>query len=574
MVLSNEFDAIELEVLNSKLISMVEEAAVSLLKTAYSSVVRDSRDFTCSLMDTKGQLLAQAPFSLPAFTATMPRTVRSCLEEYPLQVLNEGDVLITNDPWLAIGHLYDVCIITPIWRRGKIVAIAANAVHVADIGGRVMSAQAASLYEEGLKIPILKLFDKGNPKADLFKIIKNNVRMSEQTVGDIHAQVAANQVCTKRVVEFMDERGIDDLTPLAGTIQGRSEQAMRKAISEIPDGVYSHEAYTQGFDEEVKIRVTITVSGDEILADYTGSSPQVNRGINCVLNYTFAYTAYTIKCVVAPHIPNNEGCFKPIRVTAPERTIVNPLPPAPVTARSQTGKFLPIPVMRALAQAVPDKVISDSGASPLWAPTFSIRDETTGKEVTHLVMLTGGSGARPVKDGISAIDFPSVIVNVPAEQHEHRFPFLVERWNLITDSGGPGKFRGGLGFDFVVKNISKNPAMASLRCERTEHPALGIQGGKPGSFGSVARGDGTKLHPKKSYVVKQGESIVFSTPGAGGFFSPLERSEEMVLADVKEGLVSLAKAKEDYGIVIDQEPMRVNKEKTAELRLKLSEIRE
>src|SRR5690606_38601122 len=260
----------------------------------------------------------------------------------------------------------------------------------------------------------------------------------------------------------------------ASAIQNRSETAMRRAIREIPDGVYSHTSYTHGVDETIKIAVKITVKGDEIIVDYEGSSPQVPRSINSVLNHTFAYTAYAIKCAIAPHIPNNEGCVRPLTVTAPENSIVNPSYPAPVAARSQTGKFLPIPVMRALAQAVPDRVIADSGSAALWCPRFSWLDEKTGRDIRHTIFMTGGMGARSTADGISAIDFPSVIVNVPAELHEHRAPILVERWNLKCNSGGAGTYRGGLGFDFVVRNISSNPINATLRCERTEHPALGV----------------------------------------------------------------------------------------------------
>ncbi|MBE0594176.1 MAG: hydantoinase B/oxoprolinase family protein, partial [Gemmatimonadales bacterium] len=481
--MTTQYDAIDLEILNSKLVSIIEEASLTLLRTCYSSIVRDSRDFTCTLLDNTGHLLAQAPSSLPAFTATMPRTVRACLQKFPVSTLNEGDVLITNDPWIAIGHLNDVCIVTPIWYQGNVVAFAANAANVADIGGRIMGAQGASIYEEGIQIPILKLYDRGTLKTDILDIIRQNVRMSDQVLGDIRAQIASNQTCARRLVEFIDESGIIDFTSLSTAIQGRSEEAMRRAILEIPDGEYSHVSYTHGYDEEIRIQLKLIVKGDQIVVDYEGTSPEVNRGINSVLNYTFAYTAYTIKCVIAPHIPNNEGCFRPITVVAPERTIVNPVYPAPVAARSQTGKFLPIPVMRALAQAMPDKVIADSGSAPLWCPSFSVRDPETRNTVTHTSMLTGGFGARASADGISAIDFPSVIVNVPAELHEHRFPVLIRRWNLIPDSGGAGRHRGGMGFDFEMQNISGEPITASLRCERTEHPAEGVAGGSPGSLG-------------------------------------------------------------------------------------------
>lgn len=564
--MSSTYDAVDLEVLNSKLISIIEEAGVTLLRTCYSSIVRDSRDFTCTLLDNTGHLLAQAPHSLPAFTATMPRTVRACLKRYPVSSLEEGDVLITNDPWLAIGHLNDVCIVTPIWFEGKVVAFAANAANVADIGGRIMGAQGASIYEEGIQIPILKLAERGRIKDDILQIIKQNVRMSDEVLGDIRAQIASNETCARRLVEFIRDSGITDFATVSAAIQGRSEEAMRRAISEIPDGEYSHTSYTSGFDSEIRIQIKLIVKGDQITADYEGTSPEVNRGINSVLNYTFAYTAYTIKCVIAPHIPNNEGCFRPITVVAPERTIVNPIYPAPVAARSQTGKFLPIPVMRALSKALPDRVIADSGAAPLWCPSFSVRNPKTGHAITHTSMLTGGFGARATRDGISAIDFPSVIINVPAELHEHRFPVLIRRWNLIQDSGGPGRFRGGMGFDFEMENISTEPMVASLRVERTEHPAEGVQGGLSGSLGRVAKGDGTKLHPKMSHTILPGESILFSTAGGGGFGDPSTRDPQLVLQDVREGWVSVDAAREKYRVEIDRRRLSIDADATDRLR--------
>jgi len=564
------FDAVDLEILNSKLISIVEEAASTLLRTCYSSVVRDSRDFTCTMTDASGQLLAQAPHSLPAFAATMPKTVRACLEVFPHSSLNEGDVLITNNPWIAIGHLPDVVVITPIWFRGSIVAFAANAANVADIGGRGMGAQALNIYEEGIQLPIMKLYDRGQPKDDIFNIIRQNVRMSDQVLGDIRAQIASNEVCARRTVAFMESSGIEDFAALASAIQGRSEEAMRRAIRDIPDGTYSHTSYTWGVDEEVKIQVALTVKGDEIHADYTGSSPQAKWAINSVLNYTFAYTAYTIKCVVAPAIPNNEGCFRPITVTAPERTIVNPVYPAPVAARSQTGKFLPIPVMRALALACPDKVIADSGAAPLWCPRFAWHDDVSGRELRHTVFMTGGTGAGPAKDGISAIDFPSVIVNVPAEMHEHRFPILIRRWNLATDTGGGGRHRGGMGYEFEIENASDKPMAAHLRCERTEHPALGIAGGLPGGVGQVKNGEGKDLDPHRSCELAPGAAMLFRTAGGGGFGPPVERSPDNVLRDVRDGWISQNAARDIYGVAIDPQTLTIDSAATENLRANLA----
>ena len=417
-----------------------------------------------------------------------------------------------------------------------------------------------------LRLPIMKLVEAGRTVEPILQILRQNVRMADQVVGDVRAQVASNATAARRLVEFIEESGISDFAALAAAIQGRSEQAMRRAISEIPDGVYSHTAHTWGVDEEVQITVTLTVKGDTILADYTGSSPQVNRGINSVLNYTFAYTCYTIKCVVAPAIPNNEGCFRPITVTAPPRTIVNPSYPAPVAARSQTGKFLPIPVMRALAQALPDRVIADSGAAPLWCSTFGVTDPATGRALAHTPMMTGGLGARPSKDGISAIDFPSVIVNVPAEVHEQRFPILIHRWNLIPDSGGAGRRRGGMGFCFDMENLASSPMIASLRCERTEHPALGIEGGLPGSRGRVTRGDGTVLDPHATHPWPPGERLVFSTAGGGGFGRPDERVPQAVADDIADGWVSSEAARSIYGVAVDPVTFEVDEEQVTLLR--------
>ena len=445
---SNHFDPITLEVLWNRLISIVNEQAAALMHASFTTVVREAGDLSAGVFDEQGNMLAQAVTGTPGHINTMATCVRHFLREYPLAVLREGDTLITNDPWIASGHYHDFTVVTPVFHRGRAVGLFANTCHVMDIGGRVLGADANSVYEEGLAIPIMKLVDRGRINEDLIKIIGANVRVPEPVLGDIHAMIAANEVGGKKLIEMMQDYGLSDLDGLSAAIIERSEFSMRAAIRLISDGIYRHQIEVDGFEKPILIKLVLTVKDDQMIADYAGSSPQSSRGINVVYNYTHAYTTYPIKCSVSPDVPNNEGSFRPVTVVAPEGCILNCKRPAAVGARHIIGHFLSAAVFGALSHVLPDQVVAE-GSQGLWVTQFDGLDER-GEQFCYVFFSSGGTGARPNKDGLSATAFPSGIQGVPVELVESVSPLFLECRELIQDSGGAGKFRGGLGQRMVL----------------------------------------------------------------------------------------------------------------------------
>jgi N-methylhydantoinase B len=539
-------DPVSLKILWDRLLAITDEAAATLTRTSFSTLVRESNDFACVLLDREGNSLAQNQVSIPSFIGTLPITVRHFLRRFPPETLIPGDVLVTNDPWLATGHLPDVSVMLPIFRYGRLIALAASVAHVPDIGGRIRSADAREIYEEGLRIPMTKLFSGGERNELLFEIVRNNVRVPDQVVGDILAQVAANELAAKRLVSLMNEQGLDDLTDLAWTIQRQSEQAMRRAIRALPDGDYRSEATPDGFDERLRIAMQLRVAGDEIVVDYAGSSPQIAHALNTVANYTFAYTAYAIKCVVSPGIPNNEGSFRPIRVVAPEGSLLNPRYPAAVGGRALIGHFLPAAVFSALAPVIPDAVQAPSG-SPLWCLT--VAGQHRGTRFAGAYFLNGGQGASARQDGISALSFPSNVANTPIEVMEAQAPLVIEQKALRPDSGGPGRQRGGLGQTLGVRFTGDEPTTVALLADRLHSPAAGLLGGGDGAAGSVLL-NGQPINPKRMLLVQPGDRLALNTPGGGGYGPVAERDADARAEDRRAGLVS------DDGHPMDRENAR------------------
>lgn len=560
----NRYDPITLEVLWNRLISTVNEQAAALMHASFTTVVREAGDLSAGVFDEKGNMLAQAVTGTPGHINTMATCVRHFLREYPLASLHDGDTLITNDPWLASGHYHDFTLVTPVFYRGRAVGLFANTCHVMDIGGRVLGADASSVFEEGLAIPIMKLVDQGRINEDLVKIIRANVRVPDPVLGDVHAMIASNEVGGKKLIEMMDDQGLSDLNGLSEAIIERSELSMREAIQVIPDGTYRHQIEIDGFDKPILIKLAITVSGDRLVADYAGTSPQINRGINVVYNYCHAYTTYPIKCSINPDVPNNEGSFRPITVTAPEGCILNCKRPAPVGARHILGHFLSAAVFGALSHVLPDRVIAE-GSQGLWITQFDGRDER-GENFCYVFFSAGGTGARPNKDGLSTTAFPSGIHGVPAEQVENVSPIFMECRELIQDSGGPGRFRGGLGQRMVLKVRSMEPAQHSPMYDRILFPAKGFAGGLPGAIGRFSLNDGTTPHAKTKYVLKQDQKVILELPGGGGFYPPEKRDAEMVREDVIDGLVSLDQAREVYRVALDPATMEIDLQTTEKLR--------
>lgn len=557
-------DPITLEVLWNRLIAVVNEQATALMNTSFTTIVRESGDLSAGVFDPRGNMIAQAVTGTPGHINSMATCIHFFLAEYPADTLRPGDVLITNDPHKTAGQLNDLTVITPVFRGDALVAFFGNTCHAIDIGGRGLGADARDMFEEGLFIPITKWYDAGTPNRELEKIIVANVRQPEQVLGDIHAQIAGNDVGGARLREMMDEFGLESLVPLADEIITRSERAMRAAIAQVPDGVYTNEGYSDGFDAPVKMAVTITKQGDEMTVDWTGTSPENSRGINVVLNYTHAYVTYAVKCALCPEVPNNEGSFRPVHVTAPPGCLLNALPPAPVAGRHIVGHFLPGIIFGALAPVLPDRIIAE-GAANIWNNQFSGR-MPDGKAWALAYFVCGGMGARPMSDGLHTTAFPSGVMGVQVEIVESLVPLLVHRREITRDSGGPGQFRGGCGQTIEVSCRTGLPFTLGPLFDRTRVAARGYEGGGDGSYGAIILSDGSHLMDKSQRVLAPNELLTMLLPGGGGYYDPFMRDPERVQDDVQDDFVSLDAARARYGVVIDPASMMVDEAATIALR--------
>ncbi|MEL6271075.1 MAG: hydantoinase B/oxoprolinase family protein, partial [Chloroflexota bacterium] len=453
-------DPITLEVIWNRLISVVNEQAAALIHSSFTTVVREAGDLSAGVFDRSGNMIAQSVTGTPGHINTMANCVKNyVVPNHPIDTLQPGDTLITNDPWEASGHLFDLTIVSPVFHNGRGVAWFASTCHAVDIGGLTMGGDAEELYEEGLAIPLMKLFDAGEPNKVLFDIIRANVRVPDQVIGDIYAQQVGNNVGAKKLLELMAEYDLDDIEDVSQMILDRTEAAVREAVRKVPDGTYNSRITIDGFDDPVDIVCALTIDGDSMRVDYAGTSPQVNRGINVVMNYTHAYTTYTLMAAIAPGIPNNEGAFRPVSVTAPLGSILNCRRPSPVSARHILGHFVSQPLLDALAQIVPEQVIAN-GSAGLWNTMLNGTD-ANGEPWAYVYFSAGGMGAGHDRDGLNATAFPSGIMGVPVEAIETAAPVLMHRRVLRRDSGGAGEFRGGLGQEMALEILTGKPASHS-----------------------------------------------------------------------------------------------------------------
>jgi len=528
-----KLDPITLEVVWSRLISLVDEAAANLVRTSFSTVVRESNDYACVITDKNGNSLVQSSLSIPSFISTLPQTVKEMLKVYPKEELKAGDVLITNNPWLGTGHLPDINIVVPIFSDNHLIGFSATVAHSPDIGGRIRSPEAGELFEEGLQIPIDKLIVSGKQNYSLINIIRENVRVPDMVMGDIWAQITANQTAGKGLLNIMKEYNLKDIKNLAHTIQNRSEQAIRDEIRKLPDGEYNYSVSGDGVETPIHIQLNLTIENEDIYIDYAGTSEQIPRALNVVLAYTFAYTVYPIKCILSPDIPNNEGCFRPIHVQAPEGTILNPKYPASVGARALTGHLLPPAIFGVFSSIVPDQVQAASG-SPLWAVHMAGKNK--GKRYASVFFFNGGQGASLNQDGYPCLSFPSNVSATPVEVLEKNFPIHIHEKSLREDSGGNGQFRGGLGQRLVIEHVGDSPANISFMAERIKNPAFGLLGGGSGHRGRVLLND-KEINPKDRYIMSPGDILICETPGGGGFGNPENRKKESLLLDLKNQYV-------------------------------------
>ncbi|MBI4320329.1 MAG: hydantoinase B/oxoprolinase family protein [Chloroflexi bacterium] len=561
--MSGDFDPIRLEILWGRLVSIAEEQAKTLIRASFTTVVGEMEDLACGIYDLEGNLIAQAATGTQGILTGMSVGMKHMLRKYPIETLAPGDVLCCNDPWMITGHHYDIAVATPIFMGDAPVAMVATVLHSSDIGGITTAADSNSVYEEGLEIPILKLFKKGERNEGLFEIIAANVRIPDQVVGDLLAQVAANAVSGQRIVEFMGEYGLTTLQPLARAIITTTEQAVREAIAELPDGVYAYESWADGMDTPLRIGATVTIRGSDLTVDFAGSSPQTKKGgINCVWNFTFAYTAQAVKSVLAPYLPNNDGLFRSFNMMAPEGSVINPRFPAPVMARYIMVGPISSAVFGALTKVAPDRSVAESCRVTMLP--FTGTDER-GEPFVQWMVTNGGSGARPRLDGYAAMAYPSNVKAVPVEMLETGSPLFVVKKEFIQDSGGPGKFRGGLDQRTTMRLREGTQGFAHCFFEGTKFPPRGHHGGLSGRLAEVML-NGRPVAPKEKYALGPQDEFAFSFGGGGGYYAPAERDPELVLDDVINGYVSPEAATEHYGVVVDMEARAVEWARTGWLR--------
>ncbi|MFG6529358.1 MULTISPECIES: hydantoinase B/oxoprolinase family protein [unclassified Sulfitobacter] len=541
------------QVMWNRLISVVEEQAQALVRTAFSTSVREAGDLSAGVYDTDGRMLAQAVTGTPGHVNAMADAVAHFIRRIGRQNILEGDVYITNDPWEGTGHLHDITMVTPSFHRGKLVGFFACTAHIVDIGGRGFGADAASVYEEGLYLPIMKFADAGKVDETLVRIIRGNVREPDQLIGDIYALTTCNEIGHRRLIDMMEEFALDDLTGIAAFILDNSRRATLERIAALPRQQATGEMTIDGFDTPITLKVTVSIEEDHILSDFKGTSGIDKKGINCPLVYTKAYACYALKCAIAPEIPNNAASLEPFRITAPEDTIVNAVHPAPVALRHIVGHFVPDTVYAALDQILPNLVPAE-GAGCLCNFQVSLRPRTDAKapagarRAEVLTFNSGGSGARPQHDGLNATAFPSGVMTMPVEATEHAGPVVIWRKELRPDSGGAGRQRGGLGQYMVVGAREGHEFDMQAMFDRVEHPARGRQGGASGAPTSIARDDGTPMRGKGKQFVPHGAKVMMAFPGGAGYGPATERPKEQVKRDLLRGYISAEVAAADYGL--------------------------
>jgi len=573
MSINDPLSPIRLQLMWDRLIAVVEEQALALIRTGFSTSTREAGDLSAGVFNLDGAMLAQAVTGTPGHINSMARAVRHFLEKFPAPTMKEGDIFLTNDPWKGTGHLHDFTFVTPTFRRGKMVALFASTCHVVDIGGRGMGTDARQVFEEGLYIPLMRFARQGKVDETLIEIVGANVREPIQVVGDLYSLATCNEVGCRRLIAMMDEFAIDDLTRLGRHILEKSRQASLEAIRKIKPGVYKYTMRVDGYDKPLDLAATMTIGDSGVDVDFSGTSGVSAYGINVPLCYTEAYASFGVKCIVAPKVPNNEGSLSVIRVTAPEGCILNAKAPSPVAARHVTGQMLPDVMFGCLHQALGGGVPAE-GASCLWnlfalgGPGTTDGDpaETANaRRFTVMSFHAGGTGARPGRDGLSATAFPSGVKNVPIEVNEAVSPIVVWRKEYRQDSGGAGEFRGGLGQVMEVGTLDTAPFAVSAYYDRIDHPPRGRDGGQNGAAGTLSLTSGVTLRGKGQQTVPRQDRVIIAMPGGGGLGNPRSRDAAAVADDVRQGFVSVEGARRDYGVAVGADGA-VDMAETAKLR--------
>lgn len=540
---------VQKQVMWSRLISVVEEQATTLIRIAFCPSVREAGDLSAGIFDRSGRMMAQAVTGTPGHVNTMAEAVFHFIDEFTYDGMKPGDVYITNDPWKGTGHLHDITVVTPTFKDNNLIGFFASTAHVVDIGGRGFGPDARELYEEGLFIPILKFFIEGEENKTLTSVIRNNVREADQVLGDMFSLASSNHVGGQRLLDMMREFKIDDLEDLAEFIFDNSSRATMAALAKLTVGASAKNQMTlDGYDEPVTLAVTLTVDEEGLMADFEGTSPMSRNGINVPLIYAKAYACYGLKCALVPEIPNNHASLEPFRVKAPKGCILNATRPAPVSVRHVLGHFVPDLVLGAL-QEITDMDVPAEGAGSLWNLQISVRplpENENGEPAEILMFNSGGTGARAGLDGLSSTAFPSGVHTMPAEAMEHVGPITIWRKELRPRSGGAGKYRGGLGQILEIAPNEGYHFRFNAMFDRVGHPAAGREGGLEGAPGDVRLGDGTQLKGKGTQEVPAGNSLVLEMPGGGGHGKPEDRDPELIARDVQNGYITADDAQQIY----------------------------
>ena len=554
MTANSPLSRIHHQLMWNRLIAVVEEQAQTLVRTAFSNTVREAGDLSAGIFDLKGRMLAQAVTGTPGHVNAMAASVGFFLEKFPLATMREGDVYITNDPWLGTGHLHDFTVVTPAFRRGRAVALFASTCHVVDVGGLGFGPDGRQVYEEGICLPIMHLAREGAMNESLLEIVRANVREPVQVEGDLYSLGACNDTGIRRLVEMMDEFDLDDVEALGAFVTESSRTSMLEEIRALPAGRYENRMRIDGYDEPVDLVATMRIGETGIDVDFDGSSPVSPYGINVPITYTQAYASFGVRCVVGAKVPNNAGSLAPVRVSAPPGCILNAPHPCAVAARHAIGQMLPDVVLGCLEQALDGQVPAE-GTSCLWNPVLYAGHGVAGRAenatpFTVSLFHNGGTGARPGADGLSATAFPSGVRNTPVEINEAIAPIVVWRKEYRQDSGGPGRYRGGTGQVMEISSAEEAPFAISSMFDRVVYPARGRRGGQAGRTGRMYTDAGTELRGKGRQPVPAGERLFMEMPGGGGYGDPFERDPEQVREDVRNELVSRDAAARDYGVVI------------------------
>ncbi|WP_295372440.1 hydantoinase B/oxoprolinase family protein [uncultured Pseudacidovorax sp.] len=529
---AQDVDPIFLEIFWTRLRSAVSEAAKLIVRTSFSTLSSEANDFAVVMTDSQGRTIAENAGAIPSFIGTLGNTVRAMLEAIGAAHMRPDDIYITNNPWIGTGHLNDVCLVKPLFHAQRLIGFAATAGHVPDIGGKIRSVDARELFEEGFHIPPMHFLRQGEPDATLLGLLRSNVRTPEQTVGDIWCHAGATELIAQRVGDLLAEYGLTEVDSLAAALFERSEQAMRQAIRQLPAGEYAYRMETDGFDQRFEFQVKVVVGDGDIVCDYAGTSGEQPRAVNCVLPYTHAMTAYAIKCMLVPDLPNNHGLLLPITTRAPQRSLLNPVSPAPVGGRSCTGHYVPMLVFGALADILPGRVMAGVG-SPVWITNLSGR-RANGKPFATVLFFNGGMGGTQIKDGASVMSWPSNISPTPIEVAERDSPLHFKRKTFVAGSGGAGQHRGGLGEEVSFVNQNPTPLTAVFLTERIHVPAPGLHGGASGQLGAVLI-NGRPVDSRVPQVLQPGDEVTLRTPGGGGYGPAAERVPEAIENDRRLG---------------------------------------